>query len=314
MPDSAPQTLKPLALVTGASSGIGLELARELARRGHRLVIAAEEERGLEAAAAQLRDEGASVETRLVDLADPEGVITLAAAFADRPIDVLCINAGVGVGGPFTDTDLAAELAMIDLNIRGAVQLTKPLVQAMQDRGQGRILFTSSIVAATPAPMEAVYGATKAFLRSFAEGLRNELIGSGVTVTALMPGATDTNVFRRAGMVDTVAGSGPKADPAKVAKAGIDALMAGDHRSVPGAANKAVVFLGDHLPDPVGAWLHRGFAQPGGGAVGRMMKPALIGAAIAGAGALLLASRRISDFDRATPRFGNRDQTRKRRF
>ena len=291
MPDSAPQSLKPLAVVTGASSGIGFELARELARRGHQLVIAAEDERGLEAAAATLRDEGATVETRLVDLADAEGVITLAAALADRPVDVLCLNAGVGVGGAFADTDLAAELNLIDLNCRGAVQLAKPMVQAMKARGQGRILFTSSIVAATPAPMEAVYGASKAFLRSFAEGLRNELTGTGVTVTALMPGATDTNVFRRAGMLDTVAGAGPKMDPAKVARAGIDALMAGQDRVVPGAANKAIVFLGDHLPDPVGAWLHRGFAQPGGGKVGAAMQPILIGAALAGAGALLLVRR-----------------------
>ena len=292
MPDTSFTPDRPLAVVTGASSGIGLELARELASRGHSLVIAAEEERGLEAAAAQLRDEGATVETRLVDLADPEGVITLAAALADRQVDILCLNAGIGVGGAFTDTDLAAELNLIDLNCRGAVQLAKPLVQAMKARGQGRILFTSSIVAATPAPMEAVYGASKAFLRSFAEGLRNELTGTGVTVTTLMPGATDTNVFRRAGMVDTVAGSGPKMDPADVAKAGIDALMAGSHRVVPGASNKAIVFLGDHLPDQIGAWLHRGFAQPGGGPVGRMMQPIIIGAALAGAGALLLAGSR----------------------
>lgn len=309
MPDSAPQNLKPLAVVTGASSGIGLELARELARRGHQLVIAAEDEQGLEAAAAQLRDTGATVETRLVDLADPEGVITLAAALADRQVDILCLNAGIGVGGPFAETDLAAELTMIDLNCRGAVQLAKPVVAAMKARGQGRILFTSSIVAATPAPMEAVYGATKAFLRSFSEGLRNELAGTGVTVTALMPGATDTNVFRRAGMVDTVAGSGPKTDPADVAKAGIDALMAGDHRVVPGASNKLIVFLGDHLPDQIGAWLHRGFAQPGGGPVGRMMKPALIGAAIAGAGALLLAGRGGGS-DRSRHSHRNRNQNR----
>lgn len=283
---------RPLAIVTGASNGIGLELARELGCRGHDLLIAAEDARGLEDAAEALRSTGAAIQTCHADLADPDGVDALVAAIAGRDLDVLCINAGVGLGGAFADTDLDAELRMIDLNCRGAVQLAKPVVRAMEARGQGRILITSSIAATMPAPFEAVYGATKIFLRSFAEALRAEMRGKGVTVTALMPGVTDTNFFRRANMLDTRAGAGSKADPAHVARTGIKALMADDDRVVAGASNKAMAFLGDHLPDPVGAWFHRGLTEPGSGRRTGMVQPVIIGAALVGAGALLVSRRR----------------------
>src|SRR5438309_1052407 len=221
------------AIVTGASSGIGLSLAKELAARGYDLAICSSGER-LQEAAKELRSQGARVTEILADLATHDGV----KQFWDqvqslrRNIDVACINAGVGVGGLFAKTDLDAELNMVYLNCVGTVQLAKYVVQDMLSRNEGRILFTSSIAGEMVAPREAVYAATKAFGLSFAHSLRYELKDTGVTVTALQPGPTDTDFFHRAEMDDTKVGTEGKkeSEPADVARQGIDALFDGkDH-------------------------------------------------------------------------------------
>lgn len=222
------------ALVTGASSGIGLELARCFAEDGHRLIIAADNAEQLDRAAEALRGAGAeTVETAVVDLADPAGPRELyeAAHRLHGTPDFLVNNAGAGVHGNFIDeTALEDELAIIQLNIVSVVHLTKLFAPEMARRGGGRILITSSIVALAPSPKLTVYSATKAFDFAFAEALANELQGSGVTVTALMPSVTETEFFARAGMEDTKLARSEKADPATVARAGYDAMMKGtDH-------------------------------------------------------------------------------------
>ena len=210
-----------LAVVTGASSGIGFELAKLFAERGYDLVIVAEES-GIDSAAETLRSLGPIVESVQTDLATREGVEQLwqRVQALGRPVDAIAINAGVGVGGSFLDTDLEDEINLINLNVTGAVHLAKYVVRQMSERGEGRILITSSIAAEMPAPFEAVYGASKAFLLSFAEALRNELKDTRITVTALQPGPTDTNFFARAGMLDTKVGADEKDDPADVARDG----------------------------------------------------------------------------------------------
>ncbi|OWK29835.1 SDR family NAD(P)-dependent oxidoreductase [Sphingomonas mucosissima] len=256
---------RPFAVVTGGSNGIGLELARELGERGHDLLIAAEDEQHLRDAAAQLASGGARVETYAGDLGTAEAVEGLHRAIGGRPVDVLCVNAGIGLGGPFAETDLATELQMIDLNVRGAVHLTKLVLRDMTARDSGRILFTSSIAATMPDPFEAVYGATKVFLRWFGEALRNELKDTGITVTVLMPSVTETDFFHRADMDDTRAGQANKDDPAVVAKAGVDALMAGKDKVIPTLKNKVVGAIADVLPDKAAAQIHRGLSEPGSG-------------------------------------------------
>jgi short-subunit dehydrogenase len=259
-------TEKPLAIVTGASSGIGLELAREFAEHGFDLVIAAENE-GIEAAADTMRRLGANVESLKVDLSQSEGVEALCQCVeaAHRPVAALAINAGIGVGGDFArDTDLESELRLIRLNVMSAVHLSKRIVSDMVERGEGRVLFTSSIAATMPAPYEAVYGASKAFLQSFAQALRNELKDSGVTVTSLMPGPTETEFFHRAGMDDTRVGAGEKDDPAEVAHEGFEALMAGKDHVVAGSLKNSVEALAAKiLPDTLTANIHRHQAEPG---------------------------------------------------
>lgn len=219
---------RPLAVITGASSGIGLELARQCAKHGYDLVICAED-LGIEDAASQLAAEGVVVEPIQQDLRTREGVRALATAVqaSGRPVDALVLNAGVGVGGAFIETDLEAELDMIALNCNHTVHLAKLLVPDMVRRGAGRVLITGSIVSTAPAPYAAIYGATKAFVMSFGEALAYELKESGVTVTTLQPAATDTEFFERADMTDTKVGQGKKDDPADVARRGFDAMIAG---------------------------------------------------------------------------------------
>jgi len=176
----------------------------------------------------------------------------------------VAINAGVGVSGPFVETDLAEEIDMVRLNVMSLLHLTKYMVKDMVERGSGRILITSSIAGAMPAPYEAVYGATKAFERSLSQSLREELKDTGVTVTALMPGATETNFFRRAGAEDTKLGASEKDDPAEVAKEGFEALMAGKDHVITGALkNKLQAAAGYALPDPLVAKVHAAMAKPG---------------------------------------------------
>jgi short-subunit dehydrogenase len=201
-----------------------------------------------------------------VDLARPDGVDTLAARFttADgRVPDAVALNAGVGLGHAFVEQDLDRVQNIIDLNVTSTVRLAHRLLPAMVARGQGKVLFTSSIAALMPGSYQAVYNASKAFVHSFAEAIRNELKDTGVTVTALQPGATDTNFFARADMEDTKVGSDPKDDPAMVARAGFDAMIAGKDHVVAGFKNKVQAVLSEIAPETVKAELHRKMAEPG---------------------------------------------------
>ncbi len=261
--DSA--TTKPLAVVTGASNGIGYELAKQFAQNGFDLVIAAEDA-GIAEAASTLQDLGAKVTSVQVDLATYDGVETLynKIVATGQPVDAVAINAGVGVGGPFVETDLQEELNLINLNIVSPVHLAKHMAKDMVKRGQGRILFTSSIAALMPGPFEAVYAASRSFIQSFSEALRNELKDAGVTVTALQPGPTDTNFFHRADMDDTKAGASKKDDPAQVAKQGFDALMAGkDHVVAASLMTKVQAAMTNVLPATANAAQHRKLSEPG---------------------------------------------------
>jgi short-subunit dehydrogenase len=257
-----------LAVVTGASSGIGHELAKVLADNGFDVVVAAEDER-IEDAAAELRTRsgGVQVEPVRADLRGYDGVESLVSRVRalGRPVDVLAINAGVGVGGDFVrDTSLDDNLEIVDLNVRSAVHLAHRLISDMVDRKEGRVLFTSSIAATAPGPFHTVYAASKAFLASFAQGLREELRDTGVTVTTLMPGPTDTEFFERAGMQDTKVATGAKDDPAQVAQQGFDALMKGDDHVVAGSLkNKVQAVAGKIASDPVKAKMMRTMTEPG---------------------------------------------------
>jgi short-subunit dehydrogenase len=258
---------RPLALVTGASSGIGLELAKELARNDFDLIVAAEDGE-LTAAAAELEGMGAAVDTVQVDLATPDGVERLWHRIqeAGRPLDAAALNAGVGSGGSFAETPLKDELRLVDLNVRSTVHLAKYVVRDMAARGEGRILFTSSIASTMPGPFQAVYNASKSFVQSLALALRNELKGTGVTVTSLMPGPTDTEFFERAGMLDTKVGSGSKDDAADVAREGFKAMMAGKERVISSSVStKAQGRFSRLMPDSVKAEMHRRMAKPGTG-------------------------------------------------
>ena len=257
-----------LALVTGASSGIGLELARQFAEHGFDLVVTAEDAE-LTAAAERLRHAGARVTAVRVDLAKPGGVNELYATVRaeGRPLAAAALNAGVGAGGAFaTDTDLDDELRLVDLNVRSTVHLAKLVVRDMVARDEGRVLFTSSIASTMPGAFQAVYNASKSFVQSFALALREELEDSGVTITSLMPGPTDTEFFERADMLDTPVGAGPKDDPADVARQGFEALMSDDERVVAASAKtKLQGRASGVLPDSVKAKLHRKMAEPGKG-------------------------------------------------
>jgi uncharacterized protein len=258
-------TDRPLALVTGASSGIGRELALQFATNGFDLVITAEDAE-LADAARELSATGAEVETVQVDLARPEGVDELwrRVTATRRPLAAAALNAGRGAGGAFKDIDLSDDLEIVDLNVRSTVQLAKEVVREMTARGEGRILFTSSIASTMPGTFQAVYNASKSFVQSFALALRAELKDTGVTVTSLMPGPTDTEFFERADMEDTKIAADAKDDPADVARDGFDALMAGKERVVASSLKTKMQGRGSRfLPDSVKAELHRSMAEPG---------------------------------------------------
>jgi len=265
MDTSSSDTQRPFAVVTGASSGIGFELAREFCEHGFDVLIAAEDE-GIETARRELERRGGRIEALKVDLARPEGVELLYARIvaAGRPVDAVAINAGVGVGGDFArQTPLEDELNLIQLNVTSAVHLAKRISRDMVRQGRGRILFTSSIASFLPSPYEAVYGASKAFIQSFSESLREELKDAGITVTALLPGPTETNFFHRAGMDDTKVGRDKKGDAAKVARQGFEALMAGAEKVIAGSfKNKLYGLAGRILPERVKAKMHRRMSEP----------------------------------------------------
>lgn len=257
---------RSFAVITGGSNGIGFELARQFLGNDFDVLIAAQDEAHLREAADRLAAHGGAVTCWAGDLGREDQVDALHAAIqaTGRPVDALCVNAGFGLGGPFAETDLKRELWMIDVNVRGAVQLTKLVLKDMLARNSGRIMFTSSIAATMPDPFEAVYGGTKVFLRWFGEALHEELKDTGVGVTVLMPSMTETNFFKRAEMMDTRAGAtNAKDDPAVVAKAGFDAMMAGKDKVTPTVKNKILGAVADLLPDAAAAKVHRGLSEPG---------------------------------------------------
>lgn len=258
---------RPLAAVTGASSGIGRELAVELARRGYDLVIAAEDAE-LSTTKTAAEREGASVHAVRGDLRQRIDVEALHTAIRDQgtPLAVLALNAGVGHGGAFIDNDLADELEIVDLNVISSLRLAKLVLPEMASRGAGRVLITSSIASEMPGSFQAVYNASKSFLQSFAEAVREELADTGVTITSLMPGPTDTEFFRRAEMSDTAMAQGPQDDPGTVAVQAVDALLDGKARVVGGGVMTRLQDAASKvLPDRVKAALHRRGAEPGSG-------------------------------------------------
>ncbi len=252
-----------LAVITGASSGIGLELARIAAARGFDLIIAANEV-DIDKVASDLRRTGVLVDAMQVDLSEIAGVQDFVRFVQDKgqPVDVLIANAGIDRGHAFLDQELGDALAIIDTNIRGTVALLHILGRDMRERGHGRIMITGSIVSMIPGPFHAAYSASKAFLYSFAMALRGELAGAGVSVTCLIPGATDTPIYEKADMVDTVVGQVHKPDPAEVAKAGFDAMMEGDREVVPGILNKLIVAAANVMPSAVLTAMHAAAAKP----------------------------------------------------
>jgi short-subunit dehydrogenase len=256
---------RPLALVTGASTGIGRSLATVFAENGYDLVIAADDD-AIHAAAEALRATGSAVVAEQVDLATADGVAALhRTATAAGNVAVAALNAGIGVGGRFDETDLDRDLQLVDLNCRSTVHLAKLLTRDMVRAGEGRLLFTASIAATTPGPYHATYAASKAFVHSFAEAIRVELADTGVTVTSLMPGPTDTDFFERADMLDTRLGAmDGKDDPDEVARQGFEALMAGkDHVVTGGLKNKLQTASATVLPDQVAASTMSKLTEPG---------------------------------------------------
>ena len=260
-----PDITRPLAVVTGASTGIGYELALECARAGFDLVIAADEPRIADAAAA-LKVAGArTVEAVEADLGTTEGNDKLLAAIErlGRPVDALLANAGRGLGRGFLDQDWADQRRVIDTNVVGTTYLVAKVGRAMRDRDAGRILITGSIAGFMPGSFQAVYNASKAYLNSLAFALREELKDTKVTVTVLEPGATETPFFDRADMKDTKIGTAEKDDPKMVAAAGFKAMMAGESDVTTGFKNKLQAAVANVLPNELLAKAHRGMAEPG---------------------------------------------------
>jgi short-subunit dehydrogenase len=249
-------TTSKTALITGATAGIGRELATLFAKDGYNLCIVARTGADLEQAARELQTGyGVEVTTIAKDLMEPDGAFEVCAEVDNMglQIDVLVNNAGQGLYGQFVDTDVRRELAIVRLNIDATIVLTKHFLQKMVSRGEGRILNLASIASRTPGPWQSVYHATKAFVLSWTEAIRHEVKDTGVTITALMPGATDTDFFNKADMNESkmVQDKSSLDNAADVAKAGYEALMAGDDKVVAGAKNKMQVAMSNVTPDPV---------------------------------------------------------------
>jgi short-subunit dehydrogenase len=259
-----PEPAKPLAIVTGASSGIGYELAKLCAQNGYDLLIAADQA-AIHDVVKDFQALGSEVEAIEADLATLEGVDKLYAAAKGRPVGALLANAGHGLGHAFLDQDFAEARHVIDTNITGTIYLIQKVGRDMRARNEGRILITGSIAGFMPGTYQAVYNGTKAFIDSFSFALRAELKDTDVTVTCLMPGATETEFFERAGMEDTQVGQDKKDDPAYVAQVGFDAMMRGDGDVVSGWKNKFTTVLASVTPAGVLAEQHRKMAEPGSG-------------------------------------------------
>jgi len=257
------------AIVTGASSGIGYELARICAKEGFDLLVVADRPE-ISSVAHVFEAEGAvSVDALQLDLATQEGVDQLLAHANGRRVDALLANAGHGLGHAFIDQDFTEVRHVIDTNITGTIYLIQNVARQMAKEGEGRILITGSIAGFMPGSFAAVYNGTKAFIDSFSFALRNELEDSGVTVTCLMPGATETDFFKRAGMLDTKVGQDEKDDPADVARLGFDAMMRGEGDVVSGWKNKIQSAVANITPAEMLAEQHRKMAEPGSAAKSR---------------------------------------------
>ena len=253
---------RPLAIVTGASTGIGYHLAEQCAQHGFDLLVAADEA-SINQAADHFRSLGVEAAAVEADLSTTEGVDKLLAAVGDQPVGALLANAGRGLGKGFLDQDFDAARKVVDTNITGTIYLLQKVGRGMRARGEGRILITGSIAGFMPGTYQAVYNGTKAFLDSFSFALRHELKDTGVTVTCLMPGATETEFFERADLMDTKVGTDKKDPAADVAKTGFDAMMAGQGDVVHGWMNKLQSAIANILPAGAVAEQHRKMAEPG---------------------------------------------------
>jgi short-subunit dehydrogenase len=252
-----------LAIVTGASSGIGLELAKLAAGEGYDLIVASDTPQ-VDAGAA-FKEQGLEVRSIEADLATEQGVRQLLDVVGDRPVDVLVANAGHGLGGAFLDQGPQEWRHVVDTNVTGTLLLIQPIAKKMVQQGEGKVLIVGSIAGHLAGSFQAVYNGTKAFVDSFAAALNNELKDTGVTVTCLKPGATETEFFERAGMEDTKVGQAKKDDAADVAKTGWEAMKDGKESVVYGLKNKAQVWASGILPESATAVLHRQQAEPGSG-------------------------------------------------
>lgn len=258
---SVPAGSRRLAMVTGASSGIGFQLARRCALEGFDLVIAADEPQ-IHQAARQLSSMGVQITAVQTDLATRDGVDQLLMAAKGRPIDALLANAGRGLGHAFLDQRFDDVAKVVNTNIVGTLYLLQQVAIGMRERAEGRILITGSIAGFMPGTYQAVYNGTKAFIDSFSWALRHELKDTGVTVTCLMPGPTETAFFQRADMLDTQVAQDRKDDPAEVAEAGFQAMMNGDGDVVAGWKNKLQAALAHVTPSALLAEQHRRMAEP----------------------------------------------------
>lgn len=260
-----PDTARPFAIVTGASSGIGYELARLCAERGYDLLAAADDP-AVHQVAETFRALGSSVEVVETDLSTPAGVDLLYAATQGRPVAALLANAGHGLGKGFLDQDFTDVTHVIGTNITGTIYLIHRVGRDMRSRGQGRILITGSIGGLFPGAYHAVYNASKAFIDSFSFALRAELKDTGITVTCLMPGLTETEFFERADLLDTKLGQSSKDDPADVARAGFEAMLNGESDVVTGWKNKLASTVANITPAGILADQHGRLAAPGSAA------------------------------------------------
>jgi len=258
------QSERHLAIVTGASTGIGKELATLAAKHRYDLVVAANED-AIETAAKEFRALGAEVDAVNADLSTTEGVDQLIAAVRGRPVMVLMANAGTGLKDAFLDQEWEAARHVVDTNVIGTIYLLHRVGNMMRSQCEGRILITGSIAGFIPGAYHAVYNASKAFMDNFSFALRAELKDSGVTVTCLMPGATETDFFERAELEDTKLGQSPKQSAAEVAKTGFDAMLRGDGDVVSGWLNKLQAAIAQITPSSVLASMHAGMAKPGSG-------------------------------------------------
>ncbi|KKC24712.1 SDR family NAD(P)-dependent oxidoreductase [Sphingomonas sp. SRS2] len=251
------------AIVTGASTGIGFELASIAAEQGYDLLVVADEPL-IDAAAADFRRHGVEVTSVEADLSSIEGVDQLLQAANGRPIDILCANAGRGLGRAFLDQSVADWRRVIDTNVTGTVYLLQQVLRQMVARDTGRILVTGSIAGYMPGAFNAVYNGTKAFIDNFTDAIRNEIKDNqGVTITTLMPGPTETEFFDRADLLDTKVGQQDKDDAGKVARDGWEAMFKGDAHIVSGWKNKAQKTLANVTPASTLAEMHRNMAEPG---------------------------------------------------